>query len=452
MPSEPTGNSSSEPAPVFADTGSFDQGVADTGPPANAGPASTPSSPAAVAVETASATRKSLIGQTFDDVELLEELGQGGMGIVYKARQISLDRLVAVKLLLTEYFLEPVRVARFQTEARTAASLTHPNIVQVYQVGECAFGHYLAMEFVDGHSLEYFIYKGRISLAAALHLMIKVAKAVHYAHSKGIVHRDLKPANIMIDRSHRPVVMDFGIAKFVGQSSTLTQQGVVIGTPAFMAPEQAGEAHDQVGPWSDVYSLGAILYLMLTGRVPFDEGSPLRTVLKVIGPDLPPPVRSLCPEVPEGLEQLCMKCLSKQPADRYASAQALAEELRRFRAFLKKRGSTLRPRRHSHSTMRASLPAVFLVAVATGKCTRIPRSRAVVGRTSACDVVLRAADVSKRHCQIIVEADQVLVEDLASANGTYVNDQPIARAELKDGDRLRIADYEFLIRLDQPQP
>jgi serine/threonine protein kinase len=410
--------------------------VEDTGDPTGSTqlPAANPN-----AVE---AAQSSLIGQTFHDLELLEEIGRGGMGVVFKGRQKSLDRLVAVKLLLAEHFADPLKLARFTAEARAAASLDHPNIVQIYQVGECPFGHYFAMEYVDGRTLENLIQQGNLSLVLTLHVLKTVAKAVHYAHTKGIIHRDLKPANIMIERTQRPVVMDFGIVKFVGKSSTLTQQGVVVGTPAYMAPEQAGEAPDQVGPPSDVYSLGGILYSMLTGRVPFDEGTPLRTILKVIGPDLPPPVRQLRPKVPAEIERICMKCLRKRPADRYATAQELTRDLRRFAATLKRDG--LRGKRPGG---RSTLPLARLVSVATGKQIRVLHDRTVLGRSSKCDVIVRAADVSKQHCQILVEPDRVVVEDLGSANGTYVNDRPIQQARLRHGDRLRVADHEFDVQL-----
>src|SRR5438132_4055248 len=195
--------------------------------------------PHATVDDSARALRKrpSLIGQTFDDLEILEEIGRGGMGVVYKARQKSLDRLVAVKLLLAELAHDETRLARFHAEARASAALEHRNIIQVYQVGECPFGHYFAMEYIDGQSLESLIQKGKITLPSAVALAIVLAEAMHYAHAQGIVHRDLKPANILVDRNLRPVIMDFGIAKRVGGPSGLTQFGVIMGTPAYMAPE-----------------------------------------------------------------------------------------------------------------------------------------------------------------------------------------------------------------------
>jgi serine/threonine protein kinase len=449
MSSQPRGNHSPEQAKAessFEETSAFSQRAEDTG--GSAGSTQASSSSAGVS----GLAPRSLVGESFGDLQLLEEIGRGGMGLVFKARQMSLDRLVAVKLLLPEHFADPLKLARFTAEARAAASLDHPNIVQVYQVGECRFGQYFAMEYVDGQSLDCLIRKGNLSLAFTVHILHTVAKAVHFAHTKGIVHRDLKPANIMVDRARRPVVMDFGIVKFVGKPSSLTQQGVIVGTPAYMAPEQAGEAPDQVGPLSDVYSLGGILYSMLTSRVPYDGATPLQTILKVIGPDLPPPVCSLRPQVPVELERICMKCLSKRPADRYPSARALARSLRSFAAtWTRRQAGSPTANKKGARTGRSSLPAVQLVAISTGKVIRVVHEKSVLGRASECDIIVRAADVSKQHCQILVEADRVLIEDLGSANGTFVNDRPVQQARLHDGDHVRVADHEFQVHLEPPE-
>jgi serine/threonine-protein kinase len=377
----------------------------------------------------------SLVGQTFGDYQLLAEVGRGGMGIVYKARQKSLDRVVALKMLLSEQLRNPALLSRFRAEARTVASLSHPNIVAIYQVGECSAGHYFVMEFIDGRSLEALLRERTVPIPWAVSLLSVVAEAVHYAHTKGVIHRDLKPANIMIDRFRRPVVLDFGIAKFVGQSTGLTREGVVVGTPDYLPPEQAGEEIAQIGPHSDVYALGAILYTLLSGRPPYAESTALRTILKVISPDPPPPLRDFRADVPAELEQLCMKCLSKAPADRYPSAHALVAELRRFRAI---------PGRKQHSlSLRDSLPSVILVARDTGKQTRLFKAANLIGRSSECDIVLRSREVSKHHCRILLEANQVVVEDLDSVNGTLVNGSPVKRVALHTGDQLEIAGYVF---------
>jgi serine/threonine protein kinase len=448
MSSQPRGKPSPEPikdVQPFDETSAYPQRQADTGNPTG----STQSSPDAAGAS--GVVLSSLVGQSFGDVELLEEIGRGGMGLVFKANQTSLERLVAVKLLRPEHFTDPLKLARFTAEARAAASLEHPNIIQVYQVGECPFGQYFAMEYIDGESLDQLIRKGNLSLSFTVQILHTVARAVHFAHTKGIVHRDLKPANIMVDRTRRPVVMDFGIVKFLGQPSSLTQEGVIVGTPAYMAPEQAGEAPDQVGPLSDVYSLGGILYSMLTGRVPYDGATPLQTVLKVIGSEMPPPVCSLRPHVPVELERICMKCLSKRPADRYPSARALAHSLRSFAAAWAHRQTTATAaKKKAKGTTRFSLPSLRLVAVSTGKIIRVVHEKSVLGRSSECDIVVRAADVSKQHCQILLEADRVVIEDLGSVNGTFVNDRPVQQARLHDGDQVRVADHEFQVHLKPP--
>jgi serine/threonine-protein kinase len=379
-----------------------------------------------------------LVGRTIGDFELLEEIGRGGMGVVFKARQISLDRTVALKMLLGDHLLDPVRRARFLTEARTMAGLDHPSIVRIYQIGECELGHYFAMEYVDGHTLEKLVAKKRpVPLGWAACVMAVVADAIQHAHSKGIIHRDLKPANIMIDARKRPVVMDFGIAKYLGQSTSLTQLGTIMGTPAFMAPEQAGEDLVPVGPHSDIYALGAILYMLLTGVPPYDGPTPLSTILKVLEPGPPRAPRELRPDAPPELERIVMKCMAKRPADRYHSAGALADELRRFR---------------SDKTTRKLPPVapalrVVLTVESSGKKIRLHKPVTLVGRAPECSVLLRAADVSKHHCQIKIETGQVVVEDLGSANGTYVNGQRIEKAVLEHGDELRVADHVFRVRI-----
>jgi serine/threonine protein kinase len=388
-----------------------------------------------------------LVGESFDGLELAEEIGRGGMGIVFKAKQKSLERYVAVKLLLREHSGDPVRLARFYAEARAAALFVHPNIVQIYQVGQCRFGHYFVMEYIDGLSLDSLIEKGALTVASAVAMLNVLASAVHYAHGKGLIHRDLKPSNIMIDRSGRPVVMDFGIVKFVGQSASLTQQGVVMGTPAYMAPEQAHCKLDQIGPPSDVYSLGALLYALLTGRPPYEGDTALATILKVIGPEMPTPVRELCSQVPRELDRICMKCLAKRPGERYKTARALADDLRRLGSKTKLPGEpTPCAATENDSTVQSALPKIFLISKATKKSLRVLGARVSIGRSSGCDIVLRASDVSKHHCQILVQGHQVLVEDLASANGISVNGKSVERTSLKDGDLLRVANHEFLVR------
>ncbi len=275
-----------------------------------------------------------LVGTTLGDYELLDLLGRGGVGAVYKVRQRSQDRVAALKLLHAKHQADEVCVARFLNEARAAAALRHPNIIKVHQVSECDAGYYYAMEYIDGPSLEIMVREGEMSLLGIVNTMIRLAETLAYAHRRGFVHRDLKPANVLLDGPDRPVVIDFGLVKYLDEPAGLTRQGEVLGTPAYMAPEQAGGDPSRVGPASDVYALGAILYTLLTRCVPYDGGSSFSTILKVVGPDMPPLVRSLNSAVPEELERVCMTCLSKAPEDRYASAEELADELRRVREIM----------------------------------------------------------------------------------------------------------------------
>jgi serine/threonine protein kinase len=381
----------------------------------------------------------SLVGLTIDDYDLLEEIGRGGMGIVYKARQKSLDRLVAIKTLLASHFAHPAILQRFLGEAKAAAGINHPNIVRVYQVGECPAGHFFAMEFIEGRTLKEIIQERTAPISWSVALMIVVAEAIHHAHQQGIVHRDLKPSNIMIDQFRRPVVMDFGLAKYIDRPSTITQLGVIVGTPAYMSPEQAGEEITEIGPTSDIYSMGAILYTLLTGRPPFSEKTSLKTVMKVASSAMPPPPSQIRKDVPLQLDEICMKCLSKDPAGRFTNAQVLADELSHFRNQLKQKSSSL--------SYRQTLPAVILIAEKTGKRVRLYNELNVIGRSSECDVVIRASDISKRHCQIILETERVILEDLNSVNGTLVNGERVSLVELLNGDQLTIGGHVFHVRV-----
>ena len=267
----------------------------------------------------------------FGDYELLEKIAQGGMGVVYKARQISLHRIVAMKMILAGQLASDSDIARFQTEALAAANLDHPGIVPVYEVGQHAGQHYFTMGYVEGPSLAAELAKGPLAPRAAAALVQTVAEAVEYAHQQGVIHRDLKPANILLDRTGRPRVTDFGLAKRISSDSNLTVSGQVLGTPSFMPPEQAAGNLDEIGPASDVYALGAVLYNLLTGRPPFQAANPSDTMLQV---RIEEPVwpRWLNPEVPRDLETIVLKCLEKFPLRRYGTAQDLVLDLGRFLA------------------------------------------------------------------------------------------------------------------------
>ncbi len=274
----------------------------------------------------------SLVGMApsdFGTYELIEEIGRGGMGVVYKARQKSLDRVVAVKMILASHLASADHVRRFQAEARAAAQLSHPNIVHIHEVGQMAGQHYFVMEFVDGPSLSQRIAQGPMDIDAAVQLIVKVARAVDHLHRHQIVHRDLKPSNILLDCEGQPYVSDFGLAKVFTSDSNQTATGVIAGTPSYMSPEQAAGRTEKVGPASDVYSLGAILYELLTGQPPFCEENPLDTVMQVLSCD-PVLPRRLNHRIPRRLQLICLKCLAKRSQDRYPSAKALAEDLERY--------------------------------------------------------------------------------------------------------------------------
>jgi serine/threonine protein kinase len=265
----------------------------------------------------------------FGDYELLEEIARGGMGVVYKARQRSLNRIVAVKMILAGQLASPQEIQRFVTEAEAAAQLDHSNIVPIYEVGQRDGQHFFSMAFVEGSSLAERIDDGPLPPHEAAVLMKTVADAVHYAHEQGIIHRDLKPANLLLDKTGQPRITDFGLAKRLDVASGLTATGEVMGTPSYMPPEQAGGRISEIGAYSDVYSLGAILYHLLTGRPPFEGANVVDTIRQVSEED-PVPPRQLNAAVERDLESICMKCLQKKPSRRYQSAAELEEDLGRY--------------------------------------------------------------------------------------------------------------------------
>jgi WD40 repeat protein len=265
----------------------------------------------------------------FGDYELLEELARGGMGIVYKARQISLDRLVAVKMLLFGQYSSKEFVHRFRIEASAAASLRHPNIVAIHEVGVHQEQHYFVMELVDGPDLARIVKEKPLPPAVAARYVESIAKAIHFAHERRILHRDLKPSNVLIDSSDQPRITDFGLAKRLADDSDLTVTGQVLGSPNFMPPEQASAQRGQIGPASDVYSMGAVLYHALTGRSPF-VGETLADTLQQVLHKEPIGPRLLVPSIPADLETICLKCLEKEPGKRFQTAQELSDELGRF--------------------------------------------------------------------------------------------------------------------------
>jgi WD40 repeat protein len=262
----------------------------------------------------------------FGDYEIIRELARGGMGVVFQARQVSLNRTVALKMILAGHLANDTDVKRFYTEAEAAANLDHPGIVPIYEVGQHEGQHYFSMGFVEGQSLSQRLADGPLPPRQAAALIVKVAEAIEYAHQRGVIHRDLKPHNILLDQNGNPRVTDFGLAKKLKDDSRLTGSGQIMGTPSYMPPEQAGGKRGDVGLPADVYALGATLYALITGRPPFQAATAMDTVLQVISDD-PVPPRRLNASVPIDLETICLKCLEKEPGKRYVSAEALGEDL-----------------------------------------------------------------------------------------------------------------------------
>jgi serine/threonine-protein kinase len=266
-----------------------------------------------------------------EGLEVLGVLGQGGMAVVYKARQSQLDRLVAVKVALQGAHAGPEERSRFRREAEAIARLQHPNIVEIYEVGETGGYPYVVLELVSGGSLAKVLNGTPLPPRRATELTLDLARAVQHAHQRGILHRDLKPANVLLTEDGTPKITDFGLARRLDVDQGDTRTGAVLGTPSYMAPEQAeGRVHD-LGPAADVYGLGAILYELLTGRPPFKGTTVLETLEQVRALD-PVHPRALQPLLPRDLETICLKCLEKEPAHRYPSAEAMADDLQRFLA------------------------------------------------------------------------------------------------------------------------
>ena len=268
-------------------------------------------------------------GASFGHYQLLEPIAKGGMGIVYKARQRNLNRIVAIKMILAGQFADQTDIDRFYAEAEAAAALSHPNIVAIHEIGEVQGQHFFSMDYIDGQSLSGLVHESPLPPRRAAELVQTIAETMQYAHDSGIVHRDLKPSNVLLDKKQRPLITDFGLAKHVSGQSQMTMAGAVIGTPSYMPPEQAAGDGANVGPWSDLYSLGAILYETLTGKPPFRAATPFETIRQVLEIE-PISPRLLNPGVPRDLETICLKCLQKERSRRYASAQELADELGRF--------------------------------------------------------------------------------------------------------------------------
>lgn len=268
-------------------------------------------------------------GRPFGDYQLEEEIARGGMGVVFKATQIALNRPVALKMILASNLAGAAEVHRFRSEAESAAKLEHPGIVPIYEVGEYQGQHFFSMGLVEGGTLSDLVRDGAVAGRRACELVKQVAEAVQYAHSRNIVHRDLKPANVLLDLDGQPKITDFGLAKNVEEDSGLTATGAIMGTPGFMAPEQAAGTLDEVGPLADVYALGGILYFLITSRAPFSGANLIETIQQVLT-DPPKPPDRLNPRIDKDLSVICLKALEKEPAKRHPSAAQLVDDLNRY--------------------------------------------------------------------------------------------------------------------------
>ena len=351
----------------------------------------------------------------FGDYELIEEIARGGMGVVYRARQVSLNRIVAVKMLLFGKFSSDNFVRRFRREAEAAAGLQHPNIVTIHEVGDMEGQPYFSMDFVEGRDLAGMT--GQIPMPGrrAAICLKAIAEAVHYAHGRGVLHRDLKPSNILIDQNGQPHITDFGLAKRLGRdtpgsgvNSQLTVTGQVLGSPGYMPPEQASAACGPAGATSDVYGLGAILYFLLTSRPPFLAATLEETLFQLLNTE-PVSPRLLNPGVARDLETICLRCLNKEPHRRYPSAGELAEELGRWLA-----GVPI----HARPT---SVPEKLW-----RWCVRNP---AVAGLSTCLVLLLSAAAINSTAAMIRLNQSQERTRD-----AWYVADMKGAQGDLDDGE------------------
>src|SRR4029077_17232514 len=307
----------------------------------------------------------------FGDYELLEELGRGGQGVVYRAHQKSLNRTVALKIIGLGRWATTAHIKRFRLEAEAAASLNHPCIVPIYEVGERDGACYFSMGLVEGGQLDAILKREPMPIRRAVELIDRLARTVHYAHEHGILHRDVKPGNILLDQKGEPHLTDFGLARLVETESTVTGTKEVLGTPSYMAPEQAVGETKQLTSATDVYGLGAVLYQLLTGQPPFAGGTTYETV-KLLLETEPRQPRLLNPKVDRDLSAICLKCLEKDPRRRYPAAAGLAEDLEHW---LK------------HEPIRAKRSGFF---TRTRKWVR--RNPALVGTAAVC-LLLGAASI-----------------------------------------------------------
>lgn len=362
-----------------------------------------------------SGAENSVIGKQLGDYRIQEVLGRGGMGVVYLAEQISMSRKVALKMIRSGCLASESDIQRFYIEAQAAGRLKHPSIVQVYQVGEIEGHHFFSMEYIEGKCLSRVCKSQELSSDQIASLMKEISDAVDFAHQHGVLHRDLKPSNIIIDNDHRPRILDFGLAKDMGADGDLTSSGSAVGTPSYMPPEQAQARRDEITCRSDVYSLGAILYELITGTPPFRGDSLLQTLTLVIHDD-PRPPRDANPRCPPDLEAICLKCLQKSPLKRYETANVLSEDLGRFLQGDRVHAGRTRWYKQAWKWLRN----VPFIAAALGRKTITPTSGHVRFQWGAI-ALLVSLIVGVLFIPLAIEANRVSVIDVSTGavSGSY---------------------------------
>ena len=367
--------------------------------------------------------------------DLVSELGRGGMGVVYKARHHGLNRTVALKMILDAGHAGPDDLQRFRTEAHAVAKIQHANIVQIYEIGEHEGRPFFSLEYMPGGGLDRKLNGLPLPPREAARMVEILARAIDAAHRQQIVHRDLKPANVLLAEDGTPKIADFGLAKRLDDEHGQTQSGAIMGTPSYMAPEQAGSHTGTIGPSADIYALGALLYEMVTGRPPFRAASALETVVQVVSEEPVAPGR-LQPGLPVDLETICLKCLQKAPAARYSTAVALADDLRCFledRPILARRSSIAErlvrwTRRHKAVAAAPGVIATLLVAGVVGLVLAIvtfraqARTEARLARESEsarirAESARRIADRAQQQTRVALLQAKAALADAQAANG-----------------------------------
>src|SRR5216117_857967 len=390
-----------------------------------------------------------LLGE-LGDYELLEEVGRGGQGVVFRARQKSLNRTVALKVIRLGQWASKAHLKRFRLEAEAAARLEHPGIVPIHEVGERDGSCYFSMKFIEGGQLDEVARREPIPIRRAAELIAKVARTVHYAHEHGILHRDIKPGNILLDQKGEPLLTDFGLARLVETESTVTRTKEVLGTPSYMAPEQAAGNNTKLTNAADVYGLGAVLYQLLTGHPPFAGGTTYETI-KLLLETEPRSPRLWNPKVDRDLSTICLKCLEKDPQRRYSSALALAEDLERWRKHepiqARRTGVLTRARKWVRRKPTSALLAACLVVIAAASGWIVWKSELIRGPITTGIAVLPFEDLSDRKENAAFAdgvQDDILtklakIADLKVISRTSVMEYRGKRNMRQIGDALRVS-------------